>query len=147
MPRNVSVDSGPLKYAQTISVGPHVVRSDEPTDRGGKDMGPNPEELLMVSLGACMNITAQMYAERHQWPLEGVKAVLSCARVLAHNPIDSDTKGGLVDRIEVEISFAGNLSEEQQKRLLEIADRCPVHRMLIPKVQIETKLVVPDHRQ
>jgi putative redox protein len=147
MPRNVSVDSGPLRYAQTISVGPHTVQSDEPTDRGGDDAGSNPNELLMASLGACMNITAQMYAERHRWPLEGVKAVLSYARVRPHNPIDSDTKIPLADRIDVEISFLGNLSNQQKQRLSEIASRCPIHRMLISKVQIEAKLVDPDHRQ
>ncbi len=60
MPRNVSVTSGPLKYAQTISVGPHVFQSDEPSDIGGNDAGPNAHELLMASLGACANITVSL---------------------------------------------------------------------------------------
>ena len=144
MPRNVSVDSGPVKYGQTASVGPYVVHLDEPTDLGGNDTGPNAHELIMASLGACTNTTVQMYAERHQWPLTGVHAALSCARVIPENPADSDAKSGMVDRIELEISFAGNLSEEQQQRLLEIAGRCPVHRMLAPQVQIDTRLLVSD---
>lgn len=144
MPRNVSVDSGPMKYAQTASVGPHVVHLDEPTELGGNDTGPNAHELLMASLGACTNITVQMYAERHHWPLAGVHAALSYVRVIAENPADSDAKSGMVDRIELEISFAGILSEEQQQRLLEIAGRCPVHRMLAPKVQIDTRLLVSN---
>lgn len=146
MVRDVCVDAGSVKYAQTISVGPHVVQSDEPTDVGGNDAGPNPEELLMVSLGACMNMTVQMYAERHRWSLEGVKTDLSYASVPSQISVDPDTKIGVVDQIEVEISFAGNLSEDQLERLLEIAGRCPVHRMLARGVQIETTLVGPDLR-
>jgi putative redox protein len=143
MPRNVSVNSGPLKYAQNIAVGPHAFQSDEPSDVGGNDAGPNPHELLMASLGACANITIQMYAQRHQWPLQGVHAAVSYARVLVENPPDSDAKIGMVDRIEMEISFVGDLSEEQQSRLSEIATRCPVHRMLVSQVRIQTKLLVP----
>jgi putative redox protein len=143
MPRNVSVNSGPLKYAQNIAVGPHAFQSDEPSDVGGNDAGPNAHELLMAALGACANITVQMYAQRHQWPLQGVHAAVSYARVLAENPADSDAKIGMVERIEIKISFVGDLSEEQQSRLLEIATRCPVHRMLVSQVQIQTKLLVP----
>ena len=65
MTRNVSVHSGPLKYTQTVSVGPHVFHSDEPTDIGGNDTGPTPQELCMASLGACANTTVRMYAEGH----------------------------------------------------------------------------------
>lgn len=143
MSRNVYVNSRPLKYAQNISIGPHVFQSDEPTDYGGNDAGPNADELLMASLGACANITVQMYAQRHQWPLQGVQAAVSSRRVLAENPPDSDVKFGMVDRFEMEISFAGDLSEEQRGRLFEIAQRCPVHRMLVSGVQVDTKLLVP----
>lgn len=144
MVRDVNVNSDSLKYSQSISVGRHVILSDEPTDVGGNDTGPNPEELLMVSLGACMNITAQMYAERHRWSLEGVKTALSYARVSRQIAVDPGAKIGMVDQIEVEISFSGSLSEDQLERLLEIAGRCPVHRMLALGVQIETKLAGPD---
>jgi uncharacterized OsmC-like protein len=144
MPRNVSVDSGPSKFTQNVSVGPHVFHSDEPTEVGGHDEGPTPQELLMASLGACASTTVQMYAERHQWPLKGVQATVSYARVLAENPAHSDAKIGMVDRIEIEIFFAGNLSEGQQQRLLEIAGKCPVHRLLISQVQIDTRLLVAE---
>jgi putative redox protein len=87
----------------------------------------------MASLGACANITVKMYAERHQWPLKGVRATVSYSRVLSDNSPDSDAAIGMVDQIGMEISLAGNLSGEQQQRLLEIAQRCPVHRMLFHK--------------
>ena len=123
-----------------------MFQSDEPTDVGGNDAGPEAHELLMAALGACANITVQMYAERKQWPLHGVQVAVSYTRVPAENPADCDAKSGMVDRIETEISFAGDLSEEQQHRLLDIANRCPVHRMLVSQVQIETRLLVPSSR-
>jgi putative redox protein len=144
MSRNVSVDSGPLKYTQRVSVGPHVFHSDEPTDVGGNDTGPTPQELLMASLGACASTTIQMYAERHQWALKGVQTTVSYARVLTENPAHCGAKPGMVDRIEIEISFAGNLSEGQKQRLLEISGKCPVHRLLVSQVQIDTRLLVDD---
>jgi putative redox protein len=144
MPRNVTVDSEIPKYVQAVSVGPHVIYSDEATDVCGNETGPNPHELLMASLGACANMTVQMYAERHQWPLKGVHAVVSHARVFAEASADSHAKIRMVDRIEIEISFAGNLSAGQQQRLLEIAGRCPVHRMLDSQIQIDTRLLVAD---
>src|SRR5271168_69750 len=118
MPRYVSVNSGPLRYAQTVSIGSHVFQSDEPADVGGNDVGPNPQELVMAALGACTNITLQMYAERHQWPLKGVRTALSYSRVPSGNSPDSHAGTGMVDHIEMELSFAGNLSGEQQQRLL-----------------------------
>src|ERR1700739_1666098 len=144
MPRAVSVLSESVKFAQTVRIGPHVIHSDEPSDVGGKDTGPDAQELLMASLGACANITAQMYAMRHGWPLEGVQAVLSYRRLLAVNSTAPHTKNGMVDQIKLEISFEGNLSEQQRQRLLDIAARCPVHRMLTRQVQTETTLLLPD---
>jgi putative redox protein len=141
MSRNVSVSSGPVNYSQSISVGPHTLRSDEPLDVGGKDIGPNAQELLMASLGACATITVQMYAERHQWPLKGVRATLSYARVLAENPADSGAKIGMVDLLEMEVSLVGDLSAEQRNRLFEIANRCPIHRMLTSGVKTQSKLL------
>jgi putative redox protein len=139
MARNVSVSSGPLKYAQAVSVGAHAFQADEPVDAGGGDIGPNPQELLMASLGACTNITAQMYAERHQWPLKGVQSVASYVRVPAEKTPGSDATIGMVDRIELEISFAGGLSQEQKQKLLEIVSRCPIHRMLTSSIQVYTR--------
>jgi putative redox protein len=142
MPRSVLVHSGPLKYAQTVSVGPHVLQADEPSDYGGNDAGPNPYELLLAALGACTSMTVRMYAERKQWPLEGVQISLSHARVHAEDCAECETKLGMVDRIELGISFTGDLSEEQQGRLLEIANMCPVHRTLVSRAQIDTRRIV-----
>jgi uncharacterized OsmC-like protein len=141
MPRIVSVNSGPLRYGQTISVGPHVLHADEPNEFGGNDTGPNPYELLSAALGACTSMTVRMYAERKQWPLLGVQVTLSHARVHAEDCADCDTKVGMVDRIELGISLAGDLSEDQRLRLLEIANKCPVHRTLVSQVQIDAKLL------
>jgi putative redox protein len=98
----------------------------------------------MASLGACATITVQMYAERRQWPLKSVGANLSHSRVLAQNPGESGAAIGMVDQLEMEISFTGDLSEEQRNRLFEIANRCPIHRMLTSQVQIHSRLLVPD---
>jgi putative redox protein len=144
MLRNVSVNSGYLRFVQNISVGPHVFHGDELSENGGKDAGPDPFELVLAALGACAGITVQMYADRKQWPLEGVHVVLSYAKVPAEDRVDSDTKMGMVDGIEMGISFDGDLSEEQQRRLLEIAGKCPIHRLLTSPVPIQTKLLVPS---
>jgi putative redox protein len=142
MLRNIFVNSGSLRFVQNISVGPHVFQADEPTENGGKDAGPDPFELVLAALGACASITVQMYADRKQWPLEGVHAVLSYAKVPAEDRADTDTKVDMVDGIEMGMSFDGNLSEEQQLRLLEIAGRCPIHRLLSSPVPIQTKLLL-----
>ena len=141
MPRIVSVNSGPLQYGQTISIGPHVLHADEPNEFGGNDTGPNPYELLLAALGACTSMTVRMYAERKQWPLLEVQVSLSHARVHAEDCAECDTKVGMVDGIELGISLVGDLSEDQRLRLLEIANKCPVHRTLVSQVQIDAKLL------
>ena len=147
MSRNVSVNSGSLRFVQNISVGPHVFQGDEPNENGGKDAGPDPYELLLAALGACAGITVQMYADRKQWPLEGVHVVLSYAKVPAEDRAHSDTKMRMAGRIEMGISFDGDLSEDQQRRMLEIAGKCPIHRLLTSPVSIQTKLLVPSSLQ
>ena len=140
MARNVSVSSGPLKYAQVVSVGAHALRADEPVDVGGGDIGPNPEELLIASLGVCASITAQMYADRKQWNLQSVHIDVTHGRVLAADDAASGTKIEMIDQFEMQISFAGDLSEDQRNRLFEIANRCPIHRMLTSGVKIQSRL-------
>lgn len=142
MARGVSVSSGSSKYSQAVSVGSHVFQLDEPADVGGSDIGPNPHELILSSLGACTNITAQMYAERHQWPLKGVHSVASYGRVQAEKTPGADATTEMIDRIELEISFAGGLSQDQEQRLLEIISRCPIHRMLTSSIQISTRMTM-----
>jgi putative redox protein len=144
MPRSVFVHSGSLRYDQNISVGSHVLQADEPSDYGGNDVGPIPYELLLAALGACTSMTVQMYAERKQWPLRGVQVSLSYAKVHAQDCAECETKVGMVDRIKLGISFTGDLSEEQQRRLLEIANKCPVHRTLVSRVHIDARLLGAD---
>ena len=142
MPRSVVVKSGPSKYGQNISVGPHGIQVDEPPDVGGNDEGPNPYELLLAALGACTSMTVRIYAERKQWPLQGVEVRLAHSRIHAEDCAECDTKQGMLDRIEVEITFIGDLSDDQRHRLLEIANICPVHRTLVSEVQIRTRLAI-----
>lgn len=144
MPRTVMVNSGIVRYAQNISVGPHLLRADEPHNSGGNDIGPNPYELLLSALGACTSMTLRMYAERKQWPLRGVQVRLAHSKIHAEDCAACDTKQGTLDQIDAEISLIGDLSEDQRQRLMEIADRCPVHRTLISEVQIRTTLTVAD---
>ena len=140
MARTVSVDGGRLGFVQKIFVGPHLLLAGEPLDSGGNDAGPNPYELLMAALGACTSMTVQMYAERKEWPLQGVHVELSYARVHAEDCAECDTEPRIVDEIELELSFSGDLTEEQRTRLMEIANKCPVHRTLSSRVQIRTQL-------
>lgn len=140
MSRTVSVSASGLRFVQNITVGPHAFQADEPMENGGSDAGPDAHELLLAALGSCTSITVQMYAERKQWPVEGVHVRLSFLKV----PLDeASSKTAMRDVIEMEISFDGDLSEEQRSRLLEIAGRCPVHRLLTSPVPIHTKLQAP----
>ena len=142
MPRDVCVDAGRARYVENISVGAHVLQADEPGDAGGNDAGPGPYELLLGALGACASITVRMYAERRQWPLEGVRVRLSYAKAHAEDCVACETEVRMIDRIDMEISFTGPLSEEQRLRLMEIANHCPVHRTLTSQVQIRAQQVV-----
>src|ERR1700744_5781686 len=104
-------------FAQEITVGAHRLYSDEPRGVGGEDAGPSPYELLAAALGACTSMTLGEYARRKQWPLASVVVRLR-----------HSTKDEMLDRIDRDIELTGNLTNEQRERLLEIADKCPVHR-------------------
>jgi putative redox protein len=120
-------------------VGHHLLQADEPVDSGGSDAGPDPYDLLLAALGACISITLRMYADRKQWPLEGVQVRLSYARVHAEDCATCDSEAKLLDIIEVELSLVGDLSEDQRRRLKEIAEKCPVHRTLTSPIPIRTR--------
>jgi len=137
--RDVTIDAGKPRFLQNISVGPHSLNADEPVAAGGRDAGANPYELLLAALGSCASITVRMYAERKQWPLEGVHAELSWTQIHAEDCADCDGNLQMVDGIEMELAFFGDLSEGQRLRLLEIANRCPVHRTLSSQVPIRTR--------
>jgi uncharacterized OsmC-like protein len=142
MPRNVYVNSGSMRFVQNVSVGAHAFQADEPSENGGNDAGPESHELLLAALGACASITVQMYADRKQWPVEAVHVRLSYVKVPAEDQPDAKTE--MVDGIEMEVSCSGDLSQDQQRRLLEMAERCPVHRMLTSQMQIHTRLLMPS---
>jgi len=142
MSRTVVVNSERKGLLQTIRIGQHHLQSDEPADLGN-DLGPNPYELLLAALGACTSMTVRMYADRKQWPLQGVQVRLGHSRIYAKDCATCDTKEGLVDQIDLEISLIGSLSESQRQRLMEIADHCPVHRTLLGEIQIRMSLSAP----
>lgn len=127
-------------FAQQITVGKHVLRADEPESFGGRDTGPTPYDFLNAALGACTAMTLRMYADRKKWPLERATVELSHAKVHAADCLDCETIAGKIDEIERVVTLEGPLSEEQRERLLEIADRCPVHRTLESEVKVRTVL-------
>ena len=140
MSRETVVVGGRSGFLQNISIGPHQVVADEPKDAGGNDAGPNPYELLLAALGTCTSMTLRMYADRKGWKLEEVRVALTHARSYARDCAECDEKPTMIDRIERQITLTGELSGAQRERLLEIADRCPVHRTLTSKIQIQTRL-------
>ena len=127
-------------FAQEIAVGPHRLLADEPTAVGGTDTGPNPYDLLLAALGSCTSMTVAMYARRKQWPLRAVTVRLRHSKIHAADCESCETKEGLLDRIEREVELLGPLDEEQRARLLEMANRCPVHRTLASEIDIRTRL-------
>jgi len=125
---------------QRIVAGRHEWRADEPAALGGADAGPTPYDLLLASLGACTSMTLRMYARRKGWPLESIAVRLLHDRIHASDCEDCETKDGRIDRIEKVLALRGELDDGQVERLLEIADRCPVHRTLTNEKRIVTRL-------
>ena len=138
-PREVVVRGKADGFTQEIVVGPHQLTADEPKDMGGDDEGPAPYDLLLAALGSCTSITVTMYAQRKGWPLQDVTVRLRHSRIHAEDCAECETKEGKIDRIELDIEFAGPLSSEQRSKLLEIAKKCPVHRTLTSETNIKTR--------
>lgn len=138
-PRRVVVqETRDGKLQQQITVGPHRMLADEPASVGGADTGPNPYEFLLSGLGACTSMTMRMYADRKALPLERVTVTLSHRKIHAEDCEDCETKVGMLDHIERVIAIEGDLDVEQRQRLMEIADKCPVHRTLTSDIHITT---------
>ncbi len=127
-------------YGNLIQAGPHSLRADEPPFVGGLDTGPTPYGLLLAGLGSCTSITLRMYANRKQLPLDHARVTLHHEKINAKDCETCETVEGKVDRIDRTIELEGDLDPEQRARLLEIADRCPVHRTLESEVSIVTEL-------
>ena len=128
-------------FAQEIQIGAHRLSGDEPVSFGGTDTGPSPYDLLLASLGSCTSMTIALYARRKQWPLESVTISLRHSKIHATDCADCETKIGKIDRIERDVHLEGSLTEEQKVKLLEIADKCPVHRTLTAEINIKTRAV------
>ncbi|PKO33031.1 MAG: osmotically inducible protein OsmC [Betaproteobacteria bacterium HGW-Betaproteobacteria-7] len=125
-------ESGKGRYQQEVLVGQHRLLADEPASMGGDDSGPAPFDLLLSALGACTAMTVRMYAERKELSLQRVSVTLR------HEKIDVD--GVRRDHIERRISLAGDLSSSERQRLLEIAEKCPIHRALSQPLLITSSL-------
>jgi uncharacterized OsmC-like protein/fermentation-respiration switch protein FrsA (DUF1100 family) len=127
------------KFQQTVSIGPHRMLADEPMAAGGEDTGPGPYDFVLAGLGACTSMTMRLYADRKSLPLERTTVTLRHSKIHAQDCADCETRQGMLDQIERVIAMEGNLDAEQRKRLLEIADKCPVHRTLTSEIRIVTR--------
>ena len=133
-------ETGEGLFAQSIAAGPHTLRADEPVDFGGLDSGPGPYDLLLAGLGACTSMTIRMYANRKNWPLDQVSVTLANDKIHVQDCADCETKAGRIDRITRQLTVAGALDSDQRAKLLEIADKCPVHRTLTSEVRVVTEM-------
>ncbi len=131
---------GKSGYVTDIMAAGHGLVADEPVSMGGTDKGPAPFDLLMAGLGTCKAMTLRMYSDRKQWPLEGVTVRLNHKKIDAADCETCDTKEGQLDQFDCEIDLIGKLDDQQKQRLLQIADRCPVHRTLHSEIIIKSKL-------
>jgi putative redox protein len=116
------------KFQHDIAIGPHRLIADEPVESGGDDAGLAPHEFLLAALGACTAMTLRLYAERKQWPLRSVEV-----------RITQEKRDG-VHVMSRSLAIEGDLDDEQRQRLLEIAQKCPVHKTLTGEIRIDTEL-------
>jgi putative redox protein len=114
--------------------------ADEPLSVGGGNLGPDPYEHLLAALGTCTSMTIRMYANRKKWPLQNVAVQLKHFRDHGEDCANCDQDNPQIDVIERQITLKGIVDEDQKQRLLQIADRCPVHRTLHGKISVETRL-------
>ena len=135
----VTAHIGSTNFQVIFDDGKHTWLADEPESLGGGDRGPTPVSLLLSSLGACTSITLRIYAEHKKLPLSRVSVRLSHNKIHAEDCAECETKVGMLDQFDRVIAMEAPLDAEQRKKLMEIADKCPVHRTLTSEIHIVTK--------
>ncbi len=134
-------------YTQDVLAGGHKLYADEPESLGGADLGPGPVEYVLAGLGACTSITLRMYADRKGWPVTNISVDVSYKKSgfgadKRRGGSDSDRPGNRMKNVFIrKITIEGELDEAQRKRMMVIADKCPVHKMLEAETEIRTELV------
>lgn len=136
--RTVEVTTAGGKFAQWVRTAHHAFIADEPGEVGGSDHGPTPYDLLLAALGACTSMTIKLIADREGIPLEAVRVELEHSRDHHLDCLDCDRDGAKIQAIDRAIELTGPLTDEQRQRLLQIADRCPVHRTLEGELHVHT---------
>src|SRR5947208_4551524 len=140
-PDHVIVHGTAADFVQEVKVGSHELFADEPVSYGGTDTGPTPYDLLLAALGTCTSMTIGLYARKRQWPLENITVSLRHSKIHAADCEDCETKEGKIDRIELDVQLTGSLTAEQREKLMEIAERCPVHQTLTSEINIKTRAI------
>ena len=140
-PAHVIVHGKARSFAQEVEIGPHELYADEPVSYGGTDTGPTPYDLLLAALGSCTSMTIGLYARKRSWPLENIIVSLRHSKIHATDCEECETKEGKIDRIELDIQLTGSLTAEQREKLMEIAERCPVHQTLTSEINIKTRAI------
>ena len=133
-------EAGMGRFTQEVLAGNHMFYADEPVSAGGDDAGPGPYQLLSAALGTCTSMTVRLYAARKGMPLERVQVRVSHDKVHAQDCAECETREGLVDEFRRTITLDGPLDAAQTAKLLEIADKCPVHRTLHSEIVVKTTL-------
>lgn len=128
-------------FTTQMKIGNHYMLADEPESFGGNDFGPSPYELVSAGLSACTVMTLQMYAKRKEWPLKNVEVHTSYSKTHAQDCEDCESNSAKIDTFYRELKISGNLDEKQRARLVQIADKCPVHKTLHSETQVITTLV------
>lgn len=139
--RRIAIRTGPDGFTTEIKAGNHAILADEPESMGGKDLGLTPYDLLVSGLGACTGMTLRMYADRKKWPLKNIIVHLEHGKVHFEDSKEEEGKPNMIDHIIREIELEGDLTEEQKQKLLEIANKCPVHKTLHSEISIDTRLL------
>ena len=134
----VSIETAQGKFQQKLTVGQHELVADEPLSFGGDDTGPTPYDFLLMALGSCTSMTMKMYADRKGIPLESVHIELEHSREHVEDCAECSNDENRIDVIDRAITLRGDLNEEQRAKLMEIADKCPVHRTLKNRIDIHS---------